>query len=220
MGIFTRFRDIISSNISSMLDSAEDPEKLIRLMLREMEETLVELKAGCASTMAEATQVHQNLDRAREDVRLWDHRSELALQANREDMAREAMSERIQAQERVSGLEKELAGYDELIRKCREDIRLLEERIVSTRDKQRLLTGRHVQARVRRRAREQVRAADNLNAMRRFDDLEQRINRMENEADLAGPGQRVSTFEDLEQAAAIDAGLEALRERLRKKNDA
>lgn len=220
MGIFTRFRDIISSNISSMLDSAEDPEKLIRLMLREMEETLVELKAGCAASMADAARVHQNLDRAGEDVRLWDHRAELALRANREDMAREALSERIQAEERAAALEKELAGYDDLIRKCREDIRLLEERIVATRDKQRLLSGRHVQARVRRRAREQARTADNLSAMRRFDDLEQRINRMELEADAAGPCRKVATFEDLEQAAAVDAGLEALRERLRTKNDA
>lgn len=220
MGIFTRFRDIISSNISSMLDSAEDPEKLIRLMLREMEETLVELKSGCAASMADAARVHQNLDRAGEDVRLWDHRAELALRANREDMAREALSERIQAEERAAALEKELAGYDGLICKCREDIRLLEERIVATRDKQRLLSGRHAQAGIRRRAREQARTADNLSAMRRFDDLEQRINRMELEADAAGPFRKVSTFEDLEQAAAVDAGLEALRERLRTKNDA
>lgn len=219
MSIFTRFRDIISSNINTMLDNAEDPEKLIRLMLREMEETQVELKASCAATMAEASQVRQDLDRAREDVRLWEHRAELAVRAGREDMAREALSERFQAEERVTALEKESAGFEELIRKCREDIRLLEERISATRNKQRLLAERHVQAQMRRKAREQVRAAEALDSMSRFDDLEQRINRMEYEADLAYTRPTETSFKDLEHADAIDAGLQAIKERLSKRNE-
>ena len=91
MSIFSRFKDIVSSNISSMLDKAEDPEKLIRLMLREMEETLVELKAGCAATMAEAAKARRSLDEAAEETAQWEHRAELALRAGREDMAREAL---------------------------------------------------------------------------------------------------------------------------------
>lgn len=81
MSIFSRFKDIVSSNISSMLDKAEDPEKLIRLMLREMEETLVELKAGCAATMAEAAKARRSLDEAAEETAQWEHRAELALRA-------------------------------------------------------------------------------------------------------------------------------------------
>jgi phage shock protein A len=212
MGIFTRFKDIISSNISSMLDSAEDPDKLIRLMLREMEETLVELKAGCAATMAEAAQVRRCLEEAGQTCALWDRRAELALRARREDMAQEAAAERLAAQKRVDALEREVRGFDDLVDKCRRDIVMLEERIVSTRDKQRLLGERRQQAKTRRQAREQVRAADALDAMRRFEDLEQRISRMEYEAELAYTAPTAnSDFKGLERSADIAATLDQIR---------
>lgn len=215
MGIFSRFKDIVTSNISSMLDSAEDPEKLIRLMLREMEETLVELKSNCAATMAEETKVRKALEEATAEVGQWEHRAELALRAGREDMAREALAEKLQAGERVAALTKEQEGFDELVRKCRADIRLLEERILHTRDRQRLLVERHEQALTRRQAREKIREADSMNAMRRFDALEHRITRMENEADLAWtPQERHSDFHELEREAAVADELAALRRRL------
>lgn len=214
MGIFSRFKDIVSANISSMLDTAEDPEKLIRLMLREMEETLVELKASCASSMAEATQIRKAKEAVARDVALWKNRAELALKANREDMAREAVDEALQAEERLNGLATELNGFDELIATCREDIRVLEDRIVNTRDKQRLLTERHSQAQVRRQAREKVRNADSVNSMQRFEELEQRIQRMEYEADLAYTPPPSNNFASLEREAAIKAELDRLRNRL------
>lgn len=215
MGIFSRFKDIVTSNISSMLDKAEDPEKLIRLMLREMEETLVELKAGCAATMAEAAKARRNLDEASDEAAQWEHRAELALRAGREDMTREALAERLQTDERVRRLTAENEGFEQLVHKCREDIRLLEERIAATRDRQRLLVERHGQARLRRQAREQVRAADTVDSTRRFDALDQRITRMENEADLAYiPTEKHGTFRDLERDAAITEQLEALREKI------
>lgn len=215
MGIFSRFKDIVSSNISSMLDSAEDPEKLIRLMLREMEETLVELKANCASTMAEGTRTRKALDEVHADIAQWERRAELALQAGREDMAREALDEKLQCAERARLLSTELQGFDELIHTGRDDIRLLEERISNTRDRQRLLVDRHTHARTSRQAREQARAVDNLDSMRRFDDLEQRINRMQNEADLAyTPQNTQSNFHSMERDAAIADELSALREKM------
>lgn len=215
MSIFSRFKDIVSSNISSMLDRAEDPEKLIRLMLREMEETLVELKAGCAATMAEAVTTRRSLDEARDEAAQWEHRAELALRAGREDMAREALAERLQTDERVRRLTKESEDFDQLVQTCRDDIRVLEERITATRDRQRLLVERHGQARLRRQAREQVRAADTMDAMRRFESLDQRITRMENEADLAwNPARTHSTFRELECDAAITDQLEALKEKI------
>lgn len=215
MGIFSRFKDIVTSNINSMLDSAEDPEKLIRLMLREMEETLVELKASCAATMAESSKVRRQLDEAIGHSAQWEHRAELALRAGREDMAREALDERIQSEEQIKVLNQELNGFDELIEKCREDIRLLEERIQNTRDRQRLLVERHGAAQVRRQAREQVRAADNSDSMRRFEALDQRISRMENEADLAyQPVHKHSAFRSMERESAVNEQLEELRRKL------
>ncbi len=219
MSIFSRFKDIVSSNISSMLDKAEDPEKLIRLMLREMEETLVELKVGCAATMAEAAKARRSLDEAADEAGQWEHRAELALRAGREGMAREALAERLQADERVRRLTAENEGFEQLVHKCRDDIRLLEERIAATRDRQRLLVERHGQAQLRRHAREQVRAADNVDAMRRFDALDQRITRMENEADLAyAPTEKHSNFRELERDAAITEQLEALKAKIGRQN--
>lgn len=215
MGIFSRFKDIVTSNISSMLDKAEDPEKLIRLMLREMEETLVELKAGCAATMAEAAKSRRALDEVRDEVAQWEHRAELALKAGREDMAREALTEKLQAGERLERLEAEAEGFEHLVQKCRDDIRLLEERIQNTKDRQRLLVERHGQAQLRHQARQQVCAADSVDAMRRFDSLDQRIARMENEAELAyTPPNKHSEFRTLEHDAAVSEQLDALRKKL------
>ncbi len=213
MGIFTRFKDIISSNISSMLDSAEDPEKLIRLMLREMEETLVELKSGCAATMAEAARTRKGLEEAALQVAMWEHRAELALAANRDDMAREAVEERLAAAEKAAALEAELKEYDALVSKCQEDIRLLQERIIATRDKQRLLSDRHSHARMRGKAHQAMNDADKLNSLKRFADLEQRISRMEFEADLSKPAP-LTSFQDLERNAAVEEEMERIRRKL------
>jgi phage shock protein A len=215
MGIFTRFKDIVTSNISNMLDSAEDPDKLIRLMLREMEETLVELKAGCAATMAEASQVCRQFEEAEKVAALWKRRAELAVQAGRDDMAREAVSEALQAQERADALAGEARAFENLIAQERDDIRMLEERIASTRNKQRLMSERHVQARTRRQVRQKARAADALDTMERFEDLEQRIARMEHEAELEyTPPDKHADFRSLEQEAAITAALSAIKNRL------
>ena len=130
-------------------------------------------------------------------------------------MAREALAEKIQAQERLAQLAGNREEYERLADKCREDIRMLEERIVNTRDRQRLLVERHHQARMRHQAHRTINAADNSDAMRRFADLEQRINRMENEAELSAPRPAPHTaFRDMERDAAVEDELAALRRRM------
>ncbi len=104
MGIFTRFRDIVSANINAMLDRAEDPEKLIRLMIREMEDTLVELKASCACAMAETRKVERLLAEARDRERQWEDRAELAVRKGRDDLAREALTEKRRYADRAAAL--------------------------------------------------------------------------------------------------------------------
>ena len=94
MGIFTRFRDIVSSNINAMLDRAEDPEKLIKLMIHEMEDTLIEIKASCAGVMAGAKKVQRQLSDVRARVAYWEEKAGLAVNKGRDDLAREALIER------------------------------------------------------------------------------------------------------------------------------
>ena len=146
MGIFTRFRDIISSNINAMLDKAEDPEKLIRLMIREMEDTLVEIKTACAGVMAGSKKTARQLEGLQARARYWEEKAQLAVKMDRDDLAREALLEKRKFTQRTSALENELSEHDLLIEQYQNDIRQLEEKLKSARDKQRLLVQRHTHA--------------------------------------------------------------------------
>jgi len=188
MGIFTRFRDIISSNINSILDKAEDPEKLIKLMIREMEDTLVEIKAACAGAMASSKKVQRQLDTLHERIRYWEEKAGIAVKKGRDNLAREALVEKRRYAQRVDGLENELTEHNLLIEQYQDDIRQLEEKLKSARDKQRLLVQRHIHANRKIRAQEEIRRVDSTEAMLKFDELENRIERMEAEADLVNFG--------------------------------
>jgi phage shock protein A len=184
MGVFTRFKDIISSNINSMLDKAEDPEKMIKLMIREMEETLVELKAACAGHMADRKKVTRELDEVDDRVETWEKRARMAVEKGREDLAREALMEKRRWRERADALEHEQARFDALIDQSQEDIAALEEKLNAAREKERLLVQRHIRADTKRRAQRDIRRAASGDSVRRFEEFEQRIERMEAEADL------------------------------------
>lgn len=186
MGIFSRFRDIIHSNINAMLDKAEEPEKLIRLMIQEMEETLVELKADCARTMAQAARIAREHDMLAAAAGRWGEKAELAVDKGREDMAREALLEKRDLEARAGVVAGELAAVEGLIEACREDIATLEEKLASAKERQRTLLARHLRATGRKRMREDVSRADSSEALRRFEEFEARIDRLEAEAELTG----------------------------------
>jgi phage shock protein A len=210
MGVFSRFKDIVSSNLNSLLDKAEDPRKLIRLMIQEMEETLVELKAGCAKSMADRKTLDRELAGAEALAATWEERAGLAVEKGRDDLAREALAEKRRYLDRVDGLHAEAAHLDALIAQAREDIGRLEEKLAAARDKQRLLVSRHARASARLRAGEKARPVDNGEAMLRFDQFERRIERLEAEAELSAP----HTSSNLEREFAALAGDEAVEREL------
>ena len=146
MGIFTRFRDIISSNINAILDKAEDPEKLIKLMIREMEDTLVEIKAACAGAMASSKKVQRQLVTVQDRIQYWEEKAQLAVSKGRDNLAREALVEKRRYTRRIDGLESELTEHNLLVEQYQADIRQLEDKLKSARDKQRLLVQRHIHA--------------------------------------------------------------------------
>ena len=195
MGIFTRFRDIISSNINAMLDKAEDPEKLIRLMIQEMEDTLVEIRASCADAMATKKRVQRAQEEARSRAQDWAGRAQLAIDKNREDLAREALVEKRNYLEHTEALEAEMEQCDALVDQYQADIVQLENKLRSAREKQRVLVQRHVHARNKKRAQMDIRRVETSDAFVRFDQFENRIERMESEADLVNYGRR-PTLED------------------------
>lgn len=222
MSIFTRFRDIISSNINAMLDKAEDPEKLIKLMIREMEDTLVEIKTACAGVMANSRKVQRQLDGLGDKAGYWEEKAELAVKKGRDDLARDALVEKRKYTRRTDTLQNELAEYDLLIEQYQDDIRQLEEKLKSARDKQRMLVQRHIHAQRKIQAQEEIRRIDSSESILKFDELENRIERMEAEADLVNYGKKTSLEEELERLSVdeeIEKELQAIKSPASKKED-
>ena len=216
MGIFTRFRDIISSNINAMLDRAEDPEKLIKLMIREMEDTLVELKASCAGVMATSKKVQRELEQAMQRAEYWEEKAEFAVSKGRDDLAREALVEKRKFTQRREILELEIVEHDSLTQRYQEDILQLEEKLKSARDKQRILVQRHIHARRKIRAQEEIRRVESSDVVLKFEELENRIERMESEADLINMVKKSTLETEIEKLAVdddIEKELQALKEK-------
>lgn len=207
MGIFTRFRDIISSNINAMLDKAENPDKLIKLIIREMEDTLIEIKAACAAVMVSAKNIQRRMSQADDQAAQWQVRASLAVTKGRDDLAREALLEKRHAAERSTGLKKELEQHNALIGQYQEDIRLLQDKLDAARDKQRMLVQRHAGASSKLQAQEEIRRVESTDTILKFEELEGRIDRMEVEADL-GHFTRKSNLEEQFEALRIDDELE------------
>jgi len=214
MGIFTRFRDIVSANINAMLDNAEDPEKMIRLMIREMEDTLVEIKTSCAGVMANCKSVRRQASDAKAREKDWQSKAELAVSRERDDLAREALIEKRRHGQRANSLENELAELDELVDKYKSDIRQLEEKLGAAREKQRLLIQRHIHARKKRQVQEEIRKVDSTKSIQKFDEYESRIDRMEADADLVNYGKQQSLESKIDKLlsdAEIEEELSALK---------
>jgi len=222
MGIFTRFSDIISSNINAMLDKAEDPEKLIRLMIREMEDTLIEIKASCAGVMASTKRIQRQLDEIRSREKNWNDKAGLAVNKDRDDLAREALVEKRRYSSRADALEKELVECNALVEQYQQDIRQLEDKLGSARERQRTLVQRHIHANRKKRAQEEIRRMDSSDAILKFEELENRIERMEAEADLVNFGRKPEVdveFDNLLVDDEIEKELQNLKSSLSKKDD-
>jgi phage shock protein A len=222
MGIFTRFRDIISSNINAMLDKAEDPEKLIRLMIREMEDTLIEIKASCAEVMANRKKLERQLHEVRSRERNWQDKAELGVNKGRDDLAREALVEKRGYSNRADALDRELIECGALVEQYQDDIRQLEEKLESAREKQRTLVQRHIHANRKKRAQEEIRRMESSEAIFKFEELENRIERMEAEADMVNFGRKPKLEEDFDTLLVdeeIEKELRNLKSSLTKKGE-
>jgi phage shock protein A len=214
MGIFTRFRDIVNSNINSMLDRAEDPDKMIKLMIREMEDTLIEIKSSCAGIIASRKKVQRRLEEIIERQELWARRAELAVAKGSDALAREALIERKHFSELSESLGREAAEHTSLIKQYQEDIAELEKKLASAKEKKRTLAQRHKKARNKQRAQEDIRRVDSSETMARFEHMESRIERMEAEADMVNFGKAQSAderFDDLATDKEIEKELAKMK---------
>jgi len=215
MGIFTRFRDIIHSNINSMLDKAEDPEKMIKLMIHEMEDTLIDLKSSCAGVIAGSKKIERKLDELINKKDLWAKRADLAVHKGRDDLAREALIEKRRFSEISDTLAGELSEHSGLIEQYRTDIAELEDKLDNAKEKKRILVQRHKRASGKMRAHEEIKRSNSSDTMARFEKLESRIEQMEAEAELVNTTRKPTTddeFENLGNDEEIEKELAKLKE--------
>ncbi|MBN1868068.1 phage shock protein PspA [Candidatus Sumerlaeota bacterium] len=214
MGIFTRLRDIVTSNINAMLEKAENPEKLLKLMLQEMEDTLIEIKAQCAAAMAQSKTLERQTTEARDRADQWEAKARLAVEKQRDDLAREALLEKRRYVDRADSIDVQKTECDALIEHYQNDIVELEAKMASVREKQKILVQRHEHAHSRRRAQTNIRKADSTDVFTRFESFERRIDRMEAEADLVNYGRKPTleqAFSDIEGDEQLEAELKRLR---------
>ena len=206
MSIFTRFKDIVNSNINSLLDKAEDPEKMLRLMIGEMEDTVIDLKTTTAARMAEAIRSEKKVDEAKATVERWQARAELAIEKGKDDLAREALIEKKHAQEVYESALENISSLKKSVEEGKEEIRTLEDKIKAAKDK--LATLQREQARAQERRDSSV----NLNA--RFEEMENRINRMNAYNDLSKKSEEKSAeekFSEMEKNDEIEAEIERIK---------
>ncbi|MBV8237242.1 MAG: phage shock protein PspA [Sphingomonas sp.] len=222
MGIFSRTRDIVAANMAELLDKAEDPAKMIRMIILEMEETLVEVRASAARTIADSKEMRRHIAKLEALEANWTEKAELALSKDREDLAKAALVERQKATDMVDQLRAEVKVLDDALRSSEEDIAKLQSKLREARAKQNNIATRLESANNRTRLREMWNGPRTHDAFSRFDMLERRVDEAEGRADAMGLGAQPKTLEEeiaeLKSADKIDAELAALKARLNKGN--
>ena len=222
MGIFSRTRDIVAANFADLLEKAEDPAKMIRMIILEMEETLVEVRASAARTIADQKEMRRHIMKLDQLQDSWTEKAELALSKDREDLAKAALVERQKAADMAEQLKIEVGVLDDALRASEEDIAKLQKKLTEARGKQANVQTRLESANNRYRLREMYAGPKTNEAFSRFDQLERRVDDAEGRAEAMGLG-AIKTLDDeineLRASDKVDAELAALKMRLQKKED-
>lgn len=217
MGMFSRLSDIVQANLNAMLDKAEDPEKIVRLIIQEMEETMVELRSVAAKYLAEKKQLEREFANAGKQAEQWQAKASLAIEKDKESLARAALVEKQSFVQKQQDIQKQLDELEEALNRLQNDTAALAEKLTEAKAKQKAIVVRKSSASVRLKAK-QVEHSDKLaSAMSRFDEYEQRIEGLEAQVDAYDvvPGSAASDLESqfkaLEADDAIEAELAALK---------
>ena len=211
--IFSRTRDIIAANMTELLDRAEDPARMIRMIILEMEETLVEVRASAARQIADIKEMRRAVTRLEDIQASWTEKAELALSKDREDLAKQALIEKQRAADMADDIAAEMAGLEQVLRGYEADIAQLQSKLREARARQNAIAARLESAVSRARARELVHGSRTEDAFAKFEILERRADFAEGRADALGLGARSLEEEiaDLKAADKVDAELEAMK---------
>ena len=222
MGIFSRSRDILAANLSDMLDKAEDPAKMIRMIIMEMEETLVEVRATAARHIADQKELRRHIIKLDALQGSWAEKAELALSKDREDLAKAALVEKQKAADMVDQLTSEISVIDEALAANEADIAKLQAKLKEVRARQSSIVTRMESANSRVRMRQAYAGERMTEAFSRFDVLERRVDLAEARADVLSMGAPAKTLEDeiaeLKSSDQVDAELAAMKAAMKKKD--
>ncbi|MEO5865539.1 MAG: phage shock protein PspA [Sphingomonas sp.] len=223
MGIFSRTRDIVAANFTDLLDKAEDPAKMIRMIILEMEETLVEVRASAARTIADQKEMRRHITKLGGLQESWTEKAELALSKGREDLAKAALVERQKATDMAEQLSGEIAVLDEALRASEEDIAKLQNKLREARTRQNSIVTRLESAHNRVKLREMYAGPKIADAFSRFDVMERRVDLAEGRADALGLGAPAKSLEEeiaeLKSNEKVEAELEAMKARVAGRQD-
>ena len=217
MGIFSRLSDIINSNLTSILDKAEDPEKMIRLMIHEMEDTLVEVRSDAARIIADRKEAQRTLGRLEEACAEWQRKAELAITKDREDLAKGALLEKAKLEETANLLAEDVGALNAALDKHEADIVKLESKLREAKAKQKSVQARNDTAQSQIKVRKTVNDRRIDDAFARYEKMERRMDGLEGEVEAfdLGKGKTLSDeIAELEAESGIEDELAALKARM------
>jgi phage shock protein A len=215
MGVFSRLSDIINSNINAMLDKAEDPEKIARLIIQEMEDTLVEVRSAAARSMADKKELERDIVAFEQSRADWSAKAELAVEKGREDLARGALAAKQRAEREIEARRQALAAIAEVSLKRQEDLDKLQEKLDEAKAKHRSLVVRREAAEQRIMMRSRIEVSKVDEAIRRYAQVERKVGEMEAYADLIKVGDRSleAQFQELAAEESVERELNEIKRR-------
>jgi len=219
MGIFSRFTDIVNSNINNLLDKAEDPAKMVRLIIQEMEDTLVEVRSSSAKTLADKKELIRQVTRFENEAQQWQEKAELALSKDRDDLARAALIEKKKSSENSQALVDELSNVEEHISKLQDEISQLQEKLADAKSRQKAIIMREKTVSSRLKVKQNIDSNKVNDALSRFDRYERKIDDIEAQVESYDMGSKSLADEiaDLESNEKVDDELASLKAKMKKK---
>lgn len=219
MGIFSRFADIVNSNITSLLDKAEDPKKMVRLIIQEMEDTLVEVRSNSASLIAQKKELQRRITRTTNQASDWQSKAELALSKDREDLARGALIEKQKCDELAEILSSDMEQLEEQLNLLKSEVVQLQSKLDEARARQKSMVIRTETASSRLQVKKQLDANKIQSSLDKFEMYERRVEDLESQVEAENIGSRSLNDEFAELAAqdAISDELEALKQKIKNK---
>lgn len=217
MGIFSRLSDVVNSNIHAMLDRAQDPEKMVRLIIQEMEDTLVEVRSASVRSLARKKEVHRAVARLEAEAADWQSKAELAVSRDRDDLARGALAARNRVQTQLESHSRELEQLEEDLSKLDSDTRRLRAKLDDARARQKTIALRQQSAGTRVKAQGKLHDDRIEDAMVRMEEYENRIEHLEAKAESfsMGAGKLQNELEELAREDEFAEELADMRNRLR-----